>query len=78
MIVGIGRCLFVGYSLPDADYEFKHLLKTCQLKFDQRGSRKKHIEVVVGGGGAAAGRFKSLFGAQSVSVTSGGLSAYVR
>jgi len=30
------RWIFVGYSLPDADYEFKHMLKTAQLSLDRR------------------------------------------
>ncbi len=70
--------IFVGYSLPEADYEFKHLLKSCQLKLDQRGHEKKKIEVIVKGAGPAADRYKALFGARSVTITAGGLSAYVR
>jgi len=38
--------VFIGYSLPAADYEFKHLLKRVQL------SRKSRVRfsVVTGGG----------------------------
>ncbi len=53
------RWIFIGYSLPDADYEFKHLLKTCQLmrQFD----RSKHIEVVCTKDGTVR-RYQTLLG----------------
>jgi len=35
------RWIFIGYSLPSADYEFKYLLKRVQL------SRKKEPEIIV-------------------------------
>jgi hypothetical protein len=40
------KWVFIGYSLPAADYEFKHLLKRVQL------SRKKVPEFVVITGGS--------------------------
>ena len=40
------RWIFIGYSLPAADYEFKHLLKRVQL------SRKKRPGFVVITGGS--------------------------
>jgi hypothetical protein len=40
------KWIFIGYSLPAADYEFKHLLKRVQL------SRKKRPEFVVITGGS--------------------------
>lgn len=40
------KWIFIGYSLPGADYEFKHLLKRVQL------SRKKPPEFVVITGGS--------------------------
>ncbi len=43
------KWVFIGYSLPAADYEFKFLLKRCQL------SRQKSPEfVVISGGGKRA------------------------
>ena len=51
---------FIGYSLPAADYEFKHLLKRVQLSRD--GPPK--IALVTGGPGAPAtvARYRKLFG----------------
>src|SRR5262249_52566192 len=43
------KWVFIGYSLPAADYEFKYLLKRVQL------SRKDHPEIMVVSGGNAKG-----------------------
>ncbi len=40
------RWVFIGYSLPAADYEFKYLLKRCQL------CRRKEPEFIVISGGS--------------------------
>jgi hypothetical protein len=37
--------LFVGYSMPEADFEFRHSLKSAELA--QRNERKKSIQVVL-------------------------------
>jgi hypothetical protein len=54
--------IFVGYSLPAADYEFKHLLKRVQL------SRRHLPHIVVITGGDAAGftrsNYQKFFGPQ--------------
>jgi hypothetical protein len=41
------KWVFIGYSLPPADYEFKHLLKRVQLA---RGDDNKPEFVVITGG----------------------------
>jgi hypothetical protein len=46
MLRNADKWVFVGYSLPAADYEFKHLLKRVQL------SRKNRPEFVVITGGS--------------------------
>jgi len=43
------KWVFIGYSLPAADYEFKYLLKRVEL------SRDQPPKIVVVSGGAAAG-----------------------
>jgi hypothetical protein len=57
-----GRWVFIGYSLPAADYEFKHLLKRVELARPKRPT----ILVVSGGGDEATGRtlrnYRGLFG----------------
>ncbi len=56
------RWVFVGYSLPTADYEFKYLLKHTQL------SRKAQPEIIVVSGGSASSvsythnNYRKLFG----------------
>jgi hypothetical protein len=52
--------IFVGYSMPAADFEFKHLLKRVQLSKQKRPK----ITVITGGEGATetVDRFKKFFG----------------
>ncbi len=70
------RWIFIGYSLPEADYELKHLLKSAQLslKHLQRGRR---VEVVVLGDAATRDKYQRFFGAQLVEFYDGGLAGYV-
>ncbi|MGE3808462.1 MAG: hypothetical protein AB7K24_27680 [Gemmataceae bacterium] len=69
--------IFVGYSMPDADYEFKHLLKASQLAL---GRRKAHapaaIHVVTGPDGRAERRFRGFFG-KLVTAFYQGLEAFI-
>ena len=46
LLRGSRRWVFIGYSLPPADYEFKYLLKRIQLS---RGPRPEFI--IISGGG---------------------------
>lgn len=52
--------VFIGYSMPTADFEFKHLLKRVQLTETVRPK----ITVITGGSDADAtiDRFKKFFG----------------
>ena len=52
--------LFVGYSMPEADFEFRHLLKSAQL--GRRDLSQWDCRVVVKSGGVAARRYSSFFG----------------
>jgi hypothetical protein len=71
------RWIFIGYSLPDADYEFKHLLKTTHLKYAKGTKPQKVIEVVLLDDTPAEGRYRTFFGQNSVVVTQAGLADYV-
>lgn len=55
-----GRWVFIGYSLPAADYEFKHLLKRVEL------ARAKQPKIIVVSGGTDSERtlrnYSGLFG----------------
>lgn len=71
------KWIFVGYSLPEADYEFKHLLKTTQLKLSKKGD-SKFIEVVVLKDSNAEDKYKRFFGASTVTVFQKGLAGYLK
>jgi hypothetical protein len=75
------RWVFVGYSLPDADFEFKHLLKTAELTFLRR--RLAHsgfldIVVVLKDDPSAEARYRAFFGDRIRRVIQGGLEEYVK
>ncbi len=57
---GAADWVFIGYSMPAADFEFKHLLKRVQLTEGDRPD----ITVITGGrdGEATIDRFKKFFG----------------
>jgi hypothetical protein len=72
------RWVFVGYSLPEADYELKHLLKAAQLRLSHRKSaRSKCIDVVVLRDEAVRRKFEGFFGGEEIKFYDGGLSEYV-
>ncbi len=78
MLADADQWIFVGYSLPEADYELKHLLKVAQLQMADRSTRrKKIIDVVVKGGGPTCEKFKQFFGPDAVTCHTGGLKQYV-
>jgi hypothetical protein len=71
--------IFVGYSLPDADFEFKHLLKTSELSFQRRRHRAQSLKVtvVLKDDSEAEARYRAFFGNRIQSVVQGGLQEYV-
>lgn len=68
--------VFIGYSLPQADFEFKHLLKAAQLRYCHLNGRTHTIEVV-SKGDAARSEFEKFFGAGNVIYHGSELSGYV-
>ncbi|MBS0580632.1 MAG: hypothetical protein JSR36_15350 [Proteobacteria bacterium] len=56
------RWIFVGYSLPEADFQLRHVLKTAQLAGP--ATRNLVIEVVVKRDNLAVERYKRFFGAR--------------
>jgi hypothetical protein len=70
------RWIFLGYSLPDADFEFKHLLKTCQLKRIGRDRYPKEITSVILCNPDIEVRYRAFFGSDVVDVITGGIAAY--
>ena len=68
---------FVGYSLPDADFAFRHLLKTAETA--SLGQGPKQVRVVVGPdpNGTIEERYRRFFGGRLVDFDDGGVEAWV-
>jgi hypothetical protein len=68
--------IFVGYSLPDADYEFKHLLKSAELSYTVRPT----IKIILKNDLNAAERYQKYFGNRlaSKNIYLDGLEEYVK
>jgi hypothetical protein len=75
---GANRWLFVGYSLPHADYEFAHMLKTAELKLARPSLRPIRMDVVLKKDKAAEARYRQMFGSAIANVSQAGLDGYVR
>lgn len=81
------KWLFIGYSLPDADFEFKHLLKTAEMarKSDSRipARRKTDIKAVIGknatcpAGKPEVERYRRFFGLPDTAVSTKGLHEWI-
>jgi len=71
--------VFIGYSLPEADYELKHLLKTAQLRMAHINRKKKRIiDVVIFNDDLTIKKFQNFFGdGVELNFYNKGLSEYV-
>jgi len=70
--------LFVGYSLPDADCEFKHVLKAAQLSLEKRRANQPlKIQVVLKENARAERRYRGFFGRRIERIHQGGLEGFV-
>lgn len=67
--------LFIGYSMPEADFEFKHLLKSAQLA--RQNESDWSATVILKNDLEAASRYQRFFGLPSESVIQDGMSAWV-
>jgi hypothetical protein len=70
------KWVFIGYSLPDADFEFKHMLKTAQYRMSHK-MLAKAIDVVIRPSEIIAQRFQTFFGCDNVRIFADGLEGYV-
>lgn len=61
-LVSADQWIFIGYSLPDADYEFKHLLKIAQLKLRHLHPKGPEIDVVLLNADKAVAKYRQFFG----------------
>jgi hypothetical protein len=70
------RWLFVGYSLPEADVEIRHMLKWTQLARKDKGEPSIHI--VLSGDTDASKRYQQFFGIADQEVSQSGLDKWIR
>lgn len=68
--------LFVGYSMPEADFEFKQILKTAELA--TRHNSRDRIQVVLKGSDRVAERYQRFFGLSKDCISGAGLKDWVR
>lgn len=69
------RWLFVGYSLPEADIEIRHLLKSAQLS--RRDESKLSIDVALKSDCEAGERYRRFFGLRDEQIFQGGLQEWI-
>ena len=66
--------IFVGYSLPEADFQLRHMLKAAQL--GRRTGSTVKVNVVAGENDGTIDRFQRFFGSAVVEQTSCGFEAW--
>ncbi len=66
---------FVGYSLPEADFEFRHLLKSAEK--GAGGNTPKTIRVILKDDAEAGQRFRRFFGVADEQIHQCGLSEFM-
>jgi len=69
------KWLFIGYSMPEADFEFKHILKSAQLGREDRS--RPAINVVLLDDEEAGDRHKRFFGISDQDIFQDGLEQWV-
>lgn len=71
------KWIFIGYSLPSADYEFKHLMKIAQMKYAHVRNRPVEIDVVLKESSEAPEIYNGFFGSSLSSLCNEGHEAYL-
>lgn len=72
------KWIFVGYSMPQADYEFKHLLKIAELKLNHKRERELEIDVVLLNSTTTISAYKSFFGNRIARICNSGIAEYIK
>ncbi len=70
------KWIFIGYSLPEADFELKHLIKNAELRFKHKNI-KRDIDVVIYKDDSTKKKYERFFGSEKVNITLRGLADYV-
>lgn len=68
--------IFIGYSLPEADFELKHLIKSAELRLRHKGLKRK-IDVVIYNDKNTKAKFENFFGIENLNIFDKGLKNYV-
>jgi hypothetical protein len=70
--------IFIGYSLPEADFELKQLLKSASLRMQHRRTKvKKAIDVIVLKDLGTQEKYARFFGADNIQCFQGGIPDYL-
>ncbi len=75
LLANADHWVFIGYSLPEADFEFKHLIKSAELRTSR--SIPLRIDSVLYRDEHAKQKFERFFGNENVTVYENGLKEYV-
>lgn len=67
--------LFVGYSMPEADFEFRQVLKSAELA--NRGRLRRSIQVILKDRNRTDERYRRFFGLAADQINTEGLSAWM-
>jgi len=67
--------LIIGYSMPEADFEFLHLLKSAEL--GRKSPRRLSIKVITKGNIETAQRYRGFFNIKRLQINEGGLEKWV-
>lgn len=76
LLTNADKWIFVGYSLPEADFELKHLIKSAQLRVPD--SSPKEVEAILYQDEYASDKFRRFFGDENVRVYENGFTEYIR
>jgi hypothetical protein len=71
------KWVFIGYSLPEADYELKHLIKSAEIRLKHK-EPPKEIDAVLYQDKYAKRKVERFFGPENVRVFENGLTEYVQ
>ena len=77
MLAESDKWIFIGYSLPTSDYEFKHLLKLCEVKLSHMKKNRLSMDVVLLEDDAGALRYRKFFGDRVKFVCNKGIENYL-
>lgn len=76
ILANSSKWIFIGYSLPEADFELKHLIKSAELRLKHK-KMNREIDVIIYKDTIIENKFKGFFGTENVQIFECGLTEYV-